>query len=74
MVGDGSGVNGGEVPAKLRLWEDDDDVRDDEAKTKAWSTWSGTARVDVEVRTETLRRRRDPKVDRVVDLLHEKGE
>ena len=38
---------GGEVSAKLRRREDDDDVRDDEAKMKAWSTWSGTARVDV---------------------------
>ena len=39
LVGDG-------VPVKLRRREDDDDVRDDEAKTKTWSTWSGSARID----------------------------
>ena len=58
----------------LRRREDDDGDRDDEAKKKAWSARSGEARVDGKTRTETLRRRRDPKVDRVVARLHEKGE
>jgi hypothetical protein len=57
----------------LRRREDDDGVRDDEAKTMVAAAWSGAARVGVEVRTETRRRRRDPKVDVDVVLLREKG-
>ena len=54
------------------LREDDDGVRDDEANTMVAVAWSEDLPRDGEVRTEGFRRRRDPKVDAVVDLLREK--
>ena len=55
VVAGGSEIDGGVAPVMLRRREDDDDVRDDEARMMVWSTSSGTARCDVEVRTEKLR-------------------
>ena len=58
---------------KFRRWRDDDDAREDEARTMVTVSWSGAARNGIGKRPEELRTPVRCEDDRVDVRLREKG-